>query len=139
MWKRIALIWALVRSDALLLWRALRHPRAPGWLKLGAAGVVLYLVSPIDLIPDFIPFVGVLDDVALVPLAIRFLPRPRRVRAMWSTSEHDAPLGSAQYSTSTTASKRYPAPRSVTSSCGCEGSASILRRRRRICTSMLRS
>jgi uncharacterized membrane protein YkvA (DUF1232 family) len=73
MWKRIALIWALVRSDALLLWRALRHPRAPGWLKLGAAGVVLYLVSPIDLIPDFIPFVGVLDDVALVPLAIRFL------------------------------------------------------------------
>ncbi len=73
MWKRIALIWALVRSDALLLWRALRHPRAPGWLKLGAAGVVLYLVSPIDLIPDFIPFVGVLDDVILVPLAIRFL------------------------------------------------------------------
>jgi uncharacterized membrane protein YkvA (DUF1232 family) len=73
MWKRIALIWALVRSDALLLWRALRHPKAPGWLKLGAAGVVLYLVSPIDLIPDFIPFVGVLDDVVLVPLAIRFL------------------------------------------------------------------
>jgi uncharacterized membrane protein YkvA (DUF1232 family) len=73
MWKRIALIWALVRSDALLLWRALRHPQAPGWLKLGAAGVVLYLVSPIDLIPDFIPFVGVLDDVILVPLAIRFL------------------------------------------------------------------
>lgn len=73
MWKRIALIWALVRSDALLLWRALRHPQAPGWLKFGAAGVVLYLISPIDLIPDFIPFVGVLDDVVLVPLAIRFL------------------------------------------------------------------
>ena len=73
MWKRIALIWALVRSDALLLWRALRHPQAPGCLKLGAAGVLFYLVSPTDLIPDFIPFVGVLDDVILVPLAIRFL------------------------------------------------------------------
>ena len=73
MWKRIAVVWALVRSDAKLLWRALRHPQAPGWLKLGALGVVLYLVSPIDLIPDFIPFVGVLDDVVLVPLAIRFL------------------------------------------------------------------
>jgi uncharacterized membrane protein YkvA (DUF1232 family) len=73
MWKRLAVIWTLVRSDARLLWLALRHPQAPLWLKLGTAGVLLYLVSPIDLIPDFIPFFGVLDDVVLVPLAIRFL------------------------------------------------------------------
>ena len=83
MWKRIAVIWALVRTDARLLWRALRHPLAPGWLKLGTLGVVLYLISPIDLIPDMIPFVGVLDDVVLVPLAIRFLLRrlPPAIRA----------------------------------------------------------
>jgi uncharacterized membrane protein YkvA (DUF1232 family) len=83
MWKRIAVVWALVRSDARLLWRALRHPQAPGWLKLGTAGIVLYLISPIDLIPDFIPFVGLLDDVVLVPLAIRFLLRrlPASIRA----------------------------------------------------------
>jgi uncharacterized membrane protein YkvA (DUF1232 family) len=73
MWKRVAAVWVLVRSDALLLWRALRHPQAPLWLKAGAVGVVLYLISPIDLIPDFIPFFGVLDDVVLIPLAIRFL------------------------------------------------------------------
>jgi len=73
MWKRLAVIWTLVRSDARLLWLALRHPQAPLWLKLGTAGVVLYVISPIDLIPDFIPFFGVLDDVVLVPLAIRFL------------------------------------------------------------------
>ena len=101
MWKRIAAVWVLVRSDARLLWRALRHPQAPGWLKLGAVGVVLYLVSPIDLIPDFIPFVGVLDDVVLVPLAIRHLLKrlPAFIRA-------DIEGGGDQYSTSTTASKR---------------------------------
>lgn len=83
MWKRIAVVWALVRSDARLLWRALRHPQAPGWLKLGTAGVVLYLISPIDLIPDVIPVFGLLDDVVLVPLAIRFLLRrlPASIRA----------------------------------------------------------
>lgn len=73
MWKRLTLLWALLRGDARHLWFALRHPQAPGWLKWGTAGVVLYLFSPIDLVPDFIPFVGFLDDLVLVPLAIRQL------------------------------------------------------------------
>ena len=73
MFKRFSLLWSLVKGDARLLWRALRHPQSPGWLKLGALGVVLYLISPIDLIPDVIPVIGVLDDIVLVPLAIRFL------------------------------------------------------------------
>jgi uncharacterized membrane protein YkvA (DUF1232 family) len=73
MWKRLALLWTIVRGDARLLWRALRHPLAPGWLKAGTALIVLYVVSPIDFIPDVIPFFGVMDDVVLLPLAIRFL------------------------------------------------------------------
>ena len=73
MFKRLAMLWTLVRGDARQLWFALRHPRAPGWLKLGAALIVLYLVSPIDLIPDAIPLIGVMDDLVLVPLAIRWL------------------------------------------------------------------
>lgn len=73
MWKRLALLWTIVRGDARLLWRALRHPLAPGWLKVGTALIVLYVVSPIDFIPDVIPFFGVMDDVVLLPLAIRFL------------------------------------------------------------------
>jgi uncharacterized membrane protein YkvA (DUF1232 family) len=73
MFKRIAVLWSLLKGDARLLWRALRHPQAPGWLKLGALGVVLYLISPIDLIPDVIPIFGVLDDIVIVPLAIRWL------------------------------------------------------------------
>ena len=73
MFKRLTLLWTVLRGDARQLWAALRHPAAPGWLKLGVALIVLYVVSPIDLIPDFIPGFGMLDDVVLVPLAIRFL------------------------------------------------------------------
>jgi uncharacterized membrane protein YkvA (DUF1232 family) len=71
MWKRLPLLWAVLRSDARQLWFALRHPDAPGWLKVGTALIVLYVLSPVDLIPDFIPFV--LDDLVIAPLAIRFL------------------------------------------------------------------
>ncbi|WBY00663.1 DUF1232 domain-containing protein [Ramlibacter tataouinensis] len=73
MFKRLTLLWTLVRGDARQLWFALRHPAAPGWLKLGTALVALYLLSPIDLLPDAIPFVGVVDDLVLVPLAIRWM------------------------------------------------------------------
>ena len=73
MWKRLTLLWALVRGDARQLWFALRHPAAPGWLKLGTALIALYLVSPLDFIPDWIPVIGVVDDLVLVPLAVRAL------------------------------------------------------------------
>ena len=73
MWKRLTLLWTVVRGDARQLWFALRHPAAPKWLKVGTALIILYVLSPIDLIPDFIPLLGVMDDVVLVPLAIRFL------------------------------------------------------------------
>ncbi len=73
MLKRLALLWTLVRGDARRLWRALRHPHAPMWLKLGTVGLLIYIVSPIDLVPDFIPFLGIADDLVLVPLGVRFL------------------------------------------------------------------
>jgi uncharacterized membrane protein YkvA (DUF1232 family) len=73
MWKRVAVLWAVVKGDARRLWFALQHPKSPGWLKGGVALVLLYLVSPIDLIPDVVPFFGVLDDLVLIPAAIRFM------------------------------------------------------------------
>lgn len=73
MWKRLSLLWTVLRGDARQLWFALRHPASPAWLKLGTALIALYLVSPIDLVPDVLPFVGVVDDLVLIPLAIRFL------------------------------------------------------------------
>lgn len=83
MWKRLSMVWAVVKGDARLLWLALQHPQAPGWLKLGAVGIVLYLLSPMDLIPEVVPFFGVVDDIVLVPLAIRWLYRrlPESLRA----------------------------------------------------------
>jgi uncharacterized membrane protein YkvA (DUF1232 family) len=50
--KRLIALWTVVRGDAKRLWIALRHPMSPGWLKGGVVLVVLYLISPIDLIPS---------------------------------------------------------------------------------------
>ncbi len=73
MLKRLTVLWTVLRGDARTLWFALRQPGAPGWLKLGTAAIALYLLSPIDIVPDWLPFIGVLDDIVLVPLAIRWL------------------------------------------------------------------
>jgi len=81
MFKRLTVLWTVVRGDARQLWFALRHPAAPGWLKLGTALIALYLLSPVDMVPDWLPVIGVVDDLVLVPLAIRWLLRrlPRDV------------------------------------------------------------
>lgn len=73
MWKRLSLLWLVVRTDAKRLWRALQHPESPAWLKGGTAMLLLYLISPIDLIPDFIPLFGVLDDAIVIPAVIRWM------------------------------------------------------------------
>lgn len=73
MWKRLTVLWVLMRGDARRLWYALRHPLAPVWLKPGAALLLLYLVSPLDLIPDALPIIGIVDDLVLLPLAVRWL------------------------------------------------------------------
>ena len=73
MWRRLTLLWSVIRGDVRRLWFALRHPDAPRWLKVGTALIVFYLLSPIDLIPDAIPLFGVVDDLVIVPLAIRWL------------------------------------------------------------------
>lgn len=73
MLKRLAVLFTVVRHDARRLWFALRHPASPGWLKLGTGLVLLYVISPVDLIPDVVPLLGVVDDLVVVPFAIRFM------------------------------------------------------------------
>lgn len=82
MWKRLSVLWAVVRGDARLLWLALKHPLSPGWLKPAVGLLALYVLSPVDFIPDLIPVLGLMDDVVLLPLAIRFILKrlPDRVR-----------------------------------------------------------
>lgn len=59
---------------------ALQHPETPWHARFVAGLVVAYALSPIDLIPDFIPVMGYLDDLILVPagiaLAVRLIPGP---------------------------------------------------------------
>src|SRR3954453_17239658 len=64
-----------VKRDAYALYLVARHPRTPWYAKLLAAAVVAYALSPIDLIPDFIPVLGYLDDLLLVPLGILLVAR----------------------------------------------------------------
>jgi uncharacterized membrane protein YkvA (DUF1232 family) len=61
-----------LKRETYALYLAYRDPRVPWYAKLLAASVVAYAFSPIDLIPDFIPVLGYLDDLVLVPLGIMF-------------------------------------------------------------------
>ena len=63
--------WAKdLKRDAIALFLAARDPRTPWHAKVLAGLVAAYALSPIDLIPDFIPVVGYLDDLILVPIGI---------------------------------------------------------------------
>ena len=63
--------WAReLKAQLLTLWFCRSHPDTPFAAKVAAALVVAYAFSPIDLIPDFIPVLGYLDDVILVPIGI---------------------------------------------------------------------
>ena len=76
-WKERA---RALKREIVVLYFAVRDPRTPLAAKLIAGLVVAYALSPIDLIPDFIPILGYLDDLILVPLGIalclRLIPPP---------------------------------------------------------------
>ena len=77
MWK-LGKLFAMFRKELLLAWAILRDPRTPKSAKLAVVLAVLYVVSPIDLVSDFIPILGWLDDgliaYFLLQLAFKFLP-----------------------------------------------------------------
>ena len=73
--------WArAMKGHILILWIAARDSRTPLSAKILAAAVAAYALSPIDLIPDFIPLLGYVDDLLILPigimLAIRLIPDP---------------------------------------------------------------
>ena len=88
--------WArAARRDVFALYFAARDPRTPWYAKALALGIAGYALSPIDLIPDFIPVLGYLDDAVIVPLgilaAVAMIPpevmAEHRIRAA-SAAEH---------------------------------------------------
>ena len=77
MWK-LGRLFTMFRKELMLAWAVLRDPRAPRAAKLVTVLAVLYVVSPIDFIPDTIPVLGWIDDgliaYFLLQLAFKFLP-----------------------------------------------------------------
>jgi uncharacterized membrane protein YkvA (DUF1232 family) len=64
-----------LKRDVVAIALAMRDPRVPWYAKAVGACVVAYALSPIDLIPDFIPVLGYLDDLVLVPLGLLLVLR----------------------------------------------------------------
>ena len=82
--------WAKwIKRDVVAVWLAGRDPRVPWYVKALALGVAAYALSPIDLIPDFIPILGQLDDLILIPLgvtlAVKLVPP-----ALWAEMQQRA-------------------------------------------------
>jgi uncharacterized membrane protein YkvA (DUF1232 family) len=74
-------IWAhRVRVDVHAVWLAARDPRTPWPVRLLGLLIAAYALSPIDLIPDFVPILGMIDDLLLLPLGVwlfvRLVPKP---------------------------------------------------------------
>lgn len=68
--------WArLLKRDVVALYRAARSPLTPWYARLAAACVAAYALSPLDLIPDFVPILGYLDDLLIVPVGIWLVVR----------------------------------------------------------------
>ena len=75
-WKQSA---KRLKSETYALYLALKHPQVPWYAKILVAFIVAYAFSPIDLIPDFIPVLGYVDDLIIIPggvwLVLKLIPR----------------------------------------------------------------
>ena len=75
-------------------WRLLRDPRVPAWPKwVVPAFAVIYALSPVDAIPDFLPFLGQLDDISVVAVALAVIAMLVRWSPQDIVEEHTATLG----------------------------------------------
>lgn len=99
-WNRLKRWAAQLEKEGFTLWFCCRHPDMPWVPKILALLVVGYFLSPIDLIPDFIPVLGYLDDLILLPISIYFIlklvPEPvltecRAKAAAWVAAHRPTP------------------------------------------------
>jgi uncharacterized membrane protein YkvA (DUF1232 family) len=85
-------VLARLGTYLIALWKLFKHPETPRAVRWIAVAVLAYAVSPIDLIPDFIPVLGLLDDIVILPLGIalvmRLTPKP-----LWQARLAEAEAG----------------------------------------------
>lgn len=84
-----------IRAETYALYLACRDPRVPWYAKVLGGAVLAYAVSPLDLIPDFIPMLGYLDDLIIIPLGLLLVRRRTPAAIM---AEHRAVAGHAPVS-----------------------------------------
>ena len=99
MWQRLKLWARALKNDGMTLWFCCRHPQMPLLLKICALLVVGYFLSPIDLIPDFIPVLGYLDELILLPgciyLILRMVPADRKSTRLNSSHSQQSRMPSS--------------------------------------------
>ena len=80
------------RTELMTLWRAFFAPETPVHLKALMLLIPAYLLSPIDLIPDFVPILGWVDDAIVIPLLVSLIVRMLPQRAPATTRRDGAPI-----------------------------------------------
>lgn len=90
--KRLKAWATALKRDVITLWFVVKHPQTPGLVRALVAVLTAYALSPVDLIPDFIPILGYLDDLLIVPIGVwlllKIIPAPvladcRRLAEEW--------------------------------------------------------
>jgi uncharacterized membrane protein YkvA (DUF1232 family) len=72
---RLRRLFSTTGREALILWYAFRNPATPGTIRMASLFLLLYLLSPIDIVPDFALLFGWADDLAILMMGIPFLIR----------------------------------------------------------------
>jgi uncharacterized membrane protein YkvA (DUF1232 family) len=83
---------ARLKVYLLALWKLFKHPETPRSVRWVAIAVLAYALSPIDLIPDFIPVLGLLDDLVLLPLGVALVVK-LTPPALWQARLREAKAG----------------------------------------------
>ena len=86
---------ARLKVYLLALWKLFKHPETPRSVRWVAIAVLAYALSPIDLIPDFIPVLGLLDDLVLLPLGVALVVK-LTPPAHWQARLREAEAGAGK-------------------------------------------
>lgn len=81
-WQWVLKLWKAIKNDATFYYRAFFHKETPSIAKIAMIAVVFYALSPIDVIPDLLFGLGIIDDVWIIILASKYIKKliPERVQ-----------------------------------------------------------